>query len=60
VLKKQPDLQCCKGLMSLALLRLGRDAEAEKILAALLKEAPTEDAVLQAMSIAFKELQQSK
>jgi hypothetical protein len=46
--------------MSLALLRLGRDAEAEKILAALLKEAPTEDAVLQAMSIAFKELQQSK
>ena len=56
VLKKQPDFQCCKALLALALLRLGRDAEAEKALDALLKEVPTDDAVLQAMNIAFKEL----
>ena len=56
VLKKQPDFQCCKALMALALLRLGRDTEAERALDALLKEVPTDDAVLQAMNIAFKEL----
>ena len=56
VLKKQPDFQCCKALMALALLRLGRDTEAERALDALLKEVPIDDAVLQAMNIAFKEL----
>ena len=56
MLKKQPDFQCCKALMALALLRLGRDTEAERALDALLKEVPTDDAVLQAMNIAFKEL----
>ena len=42
--------------MALALLRLGRDTEAERALDVLLKEVPTDDAVLQAMNIAFKEL----
>ena len=44
--------------MALALLRLGRDAEAERALDVLLKEVPIDDAVLQAMNIAFKELHQ--
>ena len=43
--------------MALALLRLGRDTEAERALDVLLKEVPTDDAVLQAMNIALKELQ---
>ena len=32
VLRKQPELQCCRVLKSLALLRLGREEEAESIL----------------------------
>ena len=32
VLKKQPDSQCCKVLKCLALIRLGKEAEAETIL----------------------------
>ena len=32
VLKKQPDFQCCKVLKCLALIRLGREGEAETIL----------------------------
>lgn len=32
VLKKQPDFQCCKVLKCLALIRLGREGEAETVL----------------------------
>ena len=32
VLKKQPDFQCCKVLKCLALIRLGKEGEAESIL----------------------------
>ena len=32
VLKKQPDFQCCKVLKCLALIRLGKEGEAEGIL----------------------------
>ena len=32
MLRKQPELQCCRVLKSLALLRLGREEEAETIL----------------------------
>ena len=32
VLKKQPDFQCCKVLKCLALIRLGKEGEAETIL----------------------------
>ena len=58
VLKKQPEFQCCKVLKSLALLRLGRENEAQPILDSVLNEGPTEDGTLQAMTIAFRELQQ--
>ena len=58
VLKKQSDFQCCKVLKSLALLRLGREGDAQPLLDAVLEECPTDDGTLAAMSIAFKELQQ--
>ena len=58
VLKKQPEFQCCKVLKSLALLRLGRENEAQPILDAVLGEGSTDDGTLQAMTIAFRELQQ--
>ena len=58
VLKKQPDFQCCKVLKSLALLRLGRENEAQPVLDSVLNEGPTDDGTLQAMTIAFRELQQ--
>ena len=32
VLKKQPDFQCCRVLKCLALIRLGKEGEAESIL----------------------------
>ena len=32
VLKKQPEFQCCRVLKCLALIRLGKEAEAESIL----------------------------
>ena len=61
VLKKQPNFTCCKVLMALALARLGKEEQATKILdEILLKESPTEDAVLQAMSIAFREMHQTE
>ena len=58
VLKKQPELQCAKVLMALAMVRLGKEEEANKILEAVLDEAPTDDGVLQAMGIAFRETHQ--
>ena len=58
VLKKQQNFQCCKILKSLALIRLGRENEAQPILDSVLSECPTDDGTLQAMTIAFRELQQ--
>ena len=46
--------------MALALARMGKEDEATRILDEVMKESPTEDAVLQAMSIAFREMQQSE
>ena len=43
VLKKQPDFQCCKVLKSLALLRLGRENEAQPVLDSVLNEGSTDD-----------------
>ena len=58
MLKKQPDFQTCRVLKALALVRLGREEEANPILEAVLNESPTEDATLQAMTYAYKDLQQ--
>ncbi len=60
VLKKQPDLQCAKALMALAMQRMGRNAEAVELLDKIQAENPTREDVLQAMGISFKEMNQSK
>jgi len=58
VLKKQPEFQCCRVLKCLALIRLGKEGEAEVILNKVLSESPVEEGALQAMTIAWRELQQ--
>ena len=60
VLKKQPDFPCCKVLKALALMRMGREDEAQPLIDSVLDESPTDESTLQAMNIAFKELQQRK
>ncbi|XP_059090610.1 N-alpha-acetyltransferase 25, NatB auxiliary subunit-like [Tigriopus californicus] len=57
VLKKQPDFPCGRALLALALVRLGRDVEAQRVLRDLAHTGPTEDATLQAMTIAYRELE---
>ncbi len=44
--------------MSLALLRMGRTAEAEEMLDKVMAEKPTRDDVLHSMGVAFKEMNQ--
>ncbi|GAB6030038.1 N-alpha-acetyltransferase 25, NatB auxiliary subunit [Chamberlinius hualienensis] len=56
VLKKQKDFQCAKVLKALALLRLGRQEDANKYLQQVHSEVPTDDATLQAMTICYREL----
>jgi len=58
VLKKQPDFQCCRVLKCLALIRLGKEGEAEVILNKVLSESPVDEGALQAMTIGWRELQQ--
>ena len=60
VLKKQTDFPCCKVLKALALMRMGREEEAQPLIDSVLNESPTDESTLQAMNIAFKELQQRK
>jgi N-terminal acetyltransferase B complex non-catalytic subunit len=60
VLKKQPDFPCCKVLKALALMRMGREEEAQPLIDSVLNESPVDESTLQAMNIAFKELQQRK
>lgn len=59
VLKKQPDFVCCKALKSLALIRLNREDEAVPILDSITNQGTTDEGALQAMNIAYRELQQS-
>ena len=60
LLKKQPNFQYAKVLQSLAALRMGREEEAKSNLEVVSEDVPTEDNILQAMSIAYREMQQSK
>lgn len=60
VLKKASTLQAAKALKALALFRLGKGPEAQLVLDALADEKPSDDATLQAMTISYRESQQSK
>ncbi|QQP36621.1 Uncharacterized protein FKW44_021776, partial [Caligus rogercresseyi] len=55
ILKKSAGFSCCKVLKSLALLRMGREDEAQGFLDSVLAEGPTDEETLQAMAIAYKE-----
>ena len=70
VLKKHPDFECCLALKCLALMRLGRETEASTILdkvvskyiskamfLQVLASNPVDEGALNAMTIAFRELQ---
>ncbi|KAG0712761.1 N-alpha-acetyltransferase 25, NatB auxiliary subunit [Chionoecetes opilio] len=56
VLRKQPALHCARVLKGLALLRLGRRGECEALVAAVTKDAPTDEATLQALTICYREM----
>lgn len=58
VLKKQGSLPCAQVLKGLALLRLGKREECEDLVSAVVKQAPTDEATLQALTICFRELHQ--
>jgi len=60
VLKKQSDFTCAKTLKALALIRLNREDEASPILEAIVEEGTADEGALQAMTLAFRELQQRK
>ena len=73
VLKKHPDFDCCLALKCLALMRLGRETEASALLEKVvflfcrtfhlslkfkvLASSPVDEGALNAMTIAFRELQ---
>jgi len=58
VLKKHPDFDCCLALKCLALMRLGRETEASTLLEKVLASSPVDEGALNAMTIAFRELQE--
>ncbi|VVC97784.1 unnamed protein product [Leptidea sinapis] len=58
VLRKTPSLQAARALKALALLRLGKTKQCFAILDDLVKEIPSDDITLQAMTISFRESHQ--
>lgn len=60
VLKKNPAIQCARALKALALLRIGRDEDAQLIISQIANEKPFDDPTLQVMSFCYKEQEQCK
>nr|XP_027237178.1 N-alpha-acetyltransferase 25, NatB auxiliary subunit-like isoform X1 [Penaeus vannamei] len=58
VLRKQPNLHCARVLKGLALLRVSRREECEAVISTVIKESPTDEATLQALTICFREMHQ--
>ena len=56
MLKKQKDNTCAKALKSLAFLRMGKTEESKELVAEILKEVPSDEPTLQAMSICLREM----
>lgn len=55
VLKKSPNQLCFKALKALALLRMGRDDEADVLVEQIAAENPSDDSTLQVMTFCYKE-----
>nr|XP_045596564.1 N-alpha-acetyltransferase 25, NatB auxiliary subunit-like [Procambarus clarkii] len=58
VLRKQSTLHCARVLKGLALLRMSRREECENLISTVIKEGPTDEATLQALTICFREMHQ--
>ncbi|XP_071519527.1 N-alpha-acetyltransferase 25, NatB auxiliary subunit isoform X2 [Panulirus ornatus] len=58
VLRKQATLHCARVLKGLALLRMSRREECENLISAVIKDRPTDEATLQALTICFREMHQ--
>ncbi|OZJ06807.1 hypothetical protein BZG36_00101 [Bifiguratus adelaidae] len=56
ILKKQPDFVLVKALNAVVLTRVGRSEEAQTLLKQVKKAQPTDEATLQAATLAFREL----
>lgn len=55
MLKKTPTVQCVRALKALALLRLGREEEAEPMMIILEAERPFDVSTLQVMTFYYRE-----
>lgn len=55
VLKKSPNILCLKAIKALALLRMGRDEEADTLVDQIAAENPCDDSTLQVMTFCYKE-----
>lgn len=60
VLKKTPNVQCARALKALALLRMGREEEAEPIMKVLVVEKPCDVSTLQVMTFYYRETDERK
>ena len=60
VLKKQRDNTCAKALKSLAFLRMGKTEESKELVAEIIKEVPSDEPTLQAMSICLREMSRGR
>lgn len=59
-LKKNPEILCARALKALALLRVGREEEAQFFIAEIAAQLPYDDATLQVMTYCYKEQEQCK
>lgn len=59
-LKKYPGVQCGRALKALVLMRLGRDNEADRMIAQLFEEGPRDESTLLVMTACYKELEECK
>ncbi|KAK8379299.1 hypothetical protein O3P69_019285 [Scylla paramamosain] len=58
VLRKQPNLHCARVLKGLALLRMGKEEECLALVGQVVKEGPTDETTLQALTICYREMHQ--
>lgn len=60
VLKKNPTIQCARALKALALIRMGREDQAQDLIESVAIEKPCDDPTLYVMTFCYKEQEQCK
>lgn len=58
VLKKNKSIQCARALKALALIRMGRENEAQELIESVAVEKPCDDPTLYVMTFCYKEQEQ--